>query len=157
MDKSATQWMVEPLKKYATFAGRARRKEYWWFVLFSILLTWLALAADVAISGIDALIAGEGGIVQRIVSLALLVPSLAVAVRRLHDTDRRGWWLLLPLVPALIVGGAAAAVIAGSEVAVNILLAAALLLGIGSVLLMVWYCSRGTIGENRFGPDPISE
>ena len=56
MDKPAAQWMVEPLKKYATFSGRARRKEYWWFQLFMILATLLAFAADAMIVGLDALI-----------------------------------------------------------------------------------------------------
>ena len=157
MDKSATQWMVEPLKKYATFSGRARRKEYWWFQLFAILATLLAFAADVMINGLDAMIAGATGYVEALLSLALLLPSLAVSVRRLHDTDRRGWWLLMPIVPALVLGGAIGAMVAGVDGAYKLALAAALLLGIVSVLLIVWYCSRGTIGENRFGPDPIDE
>jgi uncharacterized membrane protein YhaH (DUF805 family) len=155
MDKSATQWMVEPLKKYATFLGRARRKEYWWFQVFMILVTLLAFAADAMIMGVDALIAGATGYVEVAVSLALFLPGLAVAVRRLHDTDRRGWWLLMPAIPALILGGAAGAMAVGVEGAGLWLAAGGLLLGIVSILLLVWYCSRGTIGENRFGPDPI--
>ena len=157
MDKSATQWMVEPLKKYASFSGRARRKEYWWFQLFVILVTLLALAADVMINGLDAMIAGATGYVEAVVSLALFLPSVGVSVRRLHDTDRRGWWLLMPLLPALILGGAAGAMAVGVEGAGKWMAAGGLLLAITSVLLIVWYCSRGTIGENRFGPDPIAE
>ena len=156
MDKSAMQWMVEPLKKYATFSGRARRKEYWWFVVFSSVATAVAFAVDAAIFGIDAMLAGQTGVVQTIVSLALMLPSLAVGVRRLHDTDRRGWWLLMPGIPALIVGGAAGATAVGVEGAGKWLAAGGLLLGIVSVLLLVWYCSRGTVGENRFGADPLA-
>jgi uncharacterized membrane protein YhaH (DUF805 family) len=156
MDKPAAQWMVEPLKKYATFSGRARRKEYWWFQLFMILATLLAFAADAMIVGLDALIAGARGYVEVAVSLALFLPGLAVAVRRLHDTDRRGWWLLMPGIPALIVGGAAGATAVGVEGAGKWLAAGGLMLGIVSVLLLVWYCSRGTVGENRFGADPLA-
>ena len=83
--------------------------------------------------------------------------ALALAVRRLPDTDRRGWWLLMPGIPAVLLGGAAGAIAVGVEGAGKWLAAGGLLLGIVSVLLIVWYCSRGTIGENRFGPDPISE
>ena len=157
MDKSATQWMVEPLKKYASFSGRARRKEYWWFQLFLILATLLAFCVDVMLNGLDEMIAGATGYAGALVSLALFLPGLAVAVRRLHDTDRRGWWLLMPGIPAVILGGAAGATAVGVEGAGKWLAAGGLLLGIVSVLLIVWYCSRGTIGENRFGPDPISE
>ena len=157
MDKSATQWMIEPLKKYATFSGRARRKEYWWFQLFVMLVTMLAFAADAMINGVDALIAGATGYVQAAESLLLFLPSIAVSVRRLHDTDRRGWWLLMPLLPAMMLGGAIGAELAGVAGAAMWVYGSALLLAVAALLLLVWYCSRGTIGDNRFGPDPISE
>ncbi len=157
MDKSATQWMIEPLKKYATFSGRARRKEYWWFQLFVMLVTMLAFAADAMINGVDALIAGATGYVQAAESLLLFLPSIAVSVRRLHDTDRRGWWLLMPLLPAMMLGGAIGAELAGVAGAAMWVYGGALLLAIAALLLLVWYCSRGTVGDNRFGPDPISE
>ncbi len=122
-----------------------------------ILATLLAFAADAMIVGLDALIADARGYVEVAVSLALFLPGLAVAVRRLHDTDRRGWWLLMPGIPALIVGGAAGATAVGVEGAGKWLAAGGLMFGIVSVLLLVWYCSRGTIGQNRCGPDPLGE
>lgn len=78
------------MKKYATFQGRARRREYWLFLLVSTLIAF-------AIGMVEAL-AGESQIISSIYNLALLVPTISVGVRRLHDSDRSGWWLLLPIV-----------------------------------------------------------
>lgn len=83
-------WYITVLKNYAVFSGRARRKEYWMFILFNIIISF-------AISFIEAL-AGGMGTISVIYSLAVLIPSIAVGVRRMHDTDRSGWWLLLPIV-----------------------------------------------------------
>ena len=108
--------------KYATFSGRARRKEYWLFYL-----AWFILA--VIAFGIDEVIGSpviEIGVVG-IVNVALICPSLAVSVRRLHDTNRRGWWLLMYFIPF-----------------------------IGAIWLVVLYCFKGMEGENRFGPDPLA-
>jgi uncharacterized membrane protein YhaH (DUF805 family) len=87
-------WYLIALKKYAEFDGRARRKEYWMFALFNLLIT-------LAIAVIEAII-GTSGFLGLIYALAVLLPAIAVSVRRLHDTDRSGWWLLIALVP--IVG-----------------------------------------------------
>jgi uncharacterized membrane protein YhaH (DUF805 family) len=87
-------WYLIALKKYAEFDGRARRKEYWMFALFNLLIT-------LAIAVIEAII-GTPGFLGLIYALAVLLPAIAVSVRRLHDTDRSGWWLLIALVP--IVG-----------------------------------------------------
>jgi uncharacterized membrane protein YhaH (DUF805 family) len=85
------------LSKYATFSGRARRSEYWWFVLFNIIVSVLALAVDSAL-GTEP---GRTGLVGSIVALALLLPGLAVTARRLHDTGRTAWWMLIALVPVV--------------------------------------------------------
>lgn len=103
-------------EKYADFSGRARRSEYWNFVLFNILGSVLA-------TGID-LVLGMS-LVGLIYSLVVLVPGIAVTVRRLHDTDRSGWMLLIGLIPI-----------------------------IGFIVLLVWFCTEGTIGRNSYGPDP---
>jgi uncharacterized membrane protein YhaH (DUF805 family) len=103
---------------YATFAGRARRSEFWFFWLFNLLAHGVAGILDAALFSVDAPL-------NAIVSLVLLVPNLAVAVRRLHDVGRSGWWLLILLVPL-----------------------------IGIVVLLIWYLSRGEDGPNRFGTDP---
>ena len=126
MDKSATQWMLTPLRKYADFGGRARRKEYWWYILFTGLLAMVALAGDIQILGLDEVALYGGGPLTGLLGLALFLPTLGVTVRRLHDGDRSGWWILVAFLPL-----------------------------VGALLLLFWYCSRGTIGPNRFGADPI--
>lgn len=81
---------IEVLKKYAVFAGRATRREYWMFTLINVL---------VAISiGVVEVVLGGNGLVSNLYSLAVFLPGLAAAVRRMHDTDRSGWWVLLPIV-----------------------------------------------------------
>ena len=86
-------WYLDVLKNYAVFNGRARRKEYWMFMLFNILISF-------AIGFIEGFL-GSPGVIGLIYTLAVLVPSIAVAIRRLHDTGRSGWWVLLGLVPVL--------------------------------------------------------
>ncbi|OPL14085.1 MAG: hypothetical protein AVO34_06205 [Firmicutes bacterium ML8_F2] len=93
-------WYLDVLKKYFVFQGRAHRTEYWMFTLFSVLV-YIAL---MIIEGILGMGSETGlGLLSTLYSLAVLLPSLGVAVRRLHDTNRSGWWLLIGLVP--IVGG----------------------------------------------------
>jgi uncharacterized membrane protein YhaH (DUF805 family) len=102
---------------YVNFSGRATRSEYWFWVLFTILGLLATEIIDYAL-GLT--------VFYPIFGLATFLPSLAVGVRRLHDLDRSGWWLLLSLIPL-----------------------------IGAIVLIVWFCSRGTVGPNRFGPDPL--
>ena len=111
--------MFEALKKYAVFDGRARRKEYWMFFLLYFIVIVIANVIDV--------FALTMGIINLIVSLGLFIPSLAVGVRRLHDIDRSGWWMLIVLIPL-----------------------------IGAIVLLVFFCKDGTNGSNRFGEDPKS-
>ncbi|QRM27938.1 DUF805 domain-containing protein [Microvirga sp. VF16] len=107
------------LNKYATFSGRAQRSEYWYFFLFIIIV-------DIVASILDTAIFGDMSVLYLIATLALLLPSIAAGVRRLHDTDKSGWWLLLGLIPV-----------------------------VGAIVLIVFFCQRGTVGPNQFGPDPL--
>lgn len=128
-------WMILPLKRTFDFGGRSRRKEFWMFVLFCVLVGVGAGILDLMLGyGASGAHAGGGGYeawvetrgpVGVISSLLLIVPQLAVSVRRLHDINRTGWWLLLLLLPL-----------------------------IGWLVLLVFYVTEGTRGENRFGPDP---
>lgn len=110
--------------KYVGFSGRARRSEYWWFALFSFLVGVVTNIVDAAL-GTDYEGATSGGLVNTLVSLAIFLPGLAVAVRRLHDTDRSGWWVLIAIIPL-----------------------------IGWILILVWLCTDSKPGDNRFGPNP---
>lgn len=91
-------WYLAVLKKYAVFGGRARRMEYWMFALFSIIISIVLGVVD---SVVGTSTEAGVGIISSVYSLAVLVPSIAVSVRRLHDTDRSGWWLLVGLVPCI--------------------------------------------------------
>lgn len=109
------------LGKYATFQGRAIRSEYWYFTLFNLILN--LMASVIAGASLGALT-----VLPVIVLIALLVPSIAVSIRRLHDLDKSGWWVLLALIPL-----------------------------IGAIILLIWSIKRGTVGLNRFGADPLPE
>jgi len=87
-------WYLHVLRNYAQFNGRSRRSEYWYFLLFNLLVAVLLGFAD----GVLRKIVGFG-MLGMLYSLVVLVPGIAVSIRRLHDTDRSGWWLLLALVP----------------------------------------------------------
>jgi uncharacterized membrane protein YhaH (DUF805 family) len=125
------RWMLMPLRRYAEFSGRSRRKEYWMFALFNALVSVFV--------GLVFLMGYNAGMSQTemdtwlmpvlylagLYSLVALIPGVAVTIRRLHDTDRSGWNILWSLVPLF-----------------------------GALLLLVYYISDGTQGLNRFGPDP---
>lgn len=92
-------WYLEVLKKYAVFSGRARRKEYWYFILFNILINIILSVVDGLTGNFDP--ATNMGLLSGVYTLAILIPSIAVSVRRLHDTGRSGWWLLISFVPLI--------------------------------------------------------
>jgi uncharacterized membrane protein YhaH (DUF805 family) len=120
---SFTVAVASALRQYATFSGRARRAEYWWFFLFAALASFVAGIIDGVLGTVDS--SASIGLFGLLVSLALFVPSLAIAVRRLHDTDRSGWWVLAFLIPLA-----------------------------GFVLWLVFMCSDSHPQANRFGPSP---
>ena len=127
------QWYLKALKQYADFGGRARRTEFWMFTLVSAIISIVLAIVDTATGTAGVYAAGgmasySPGILGSIYALAVLIPSLAVTVRRLHDIDRSGWWILIGLIP--VVGG---------------------------IVLLVFACLEGTRGPNRFGADPKLE
>lgn len=105
------------LENYVTFSGRARRAEYWYWVLFTFV-TGVILGIVDGILGVEVL--------GTLFSLATLLPGIAVAVRRMHDTDRSGWWVLINIIPI-----------------------------VGWIIFIIWAATKGTAGDNRFGPDPV--
>jgi len=132
---SFTQAVSSGLGNYATFSGRASRSAYWWWVLFTVVVQWVTSFVDAALFGTFSFVEVDGAIyggvtsvftpITTLVGLALLIPSIAVAVRRFHDLGRSGWWLLLAFT------------------------------GIGAVVIFFWFMVRGTHGPNHFGPDPL--
>jgi uncharacterized membrane protein YhaH (DUF805 family) len=116
-------WYLTALKKYAVFNGRSRRAEYWFFLLFNIIISVVLSLLDAALGTSS----GEGGagVLSGVYSLAVLIPGIAVSIRRLHDTDRSGWWLLLAFVPC-----------------------------VGGIILLVFMAQEGTQGPNQYGENP---
>ncbi|MCZ8136100.1 MAG: DUF805 domain-containing protein [Porphyrobacter sp.] len=124
------EYMIMPLKRYADFSGRSRRKEYWMFVLFQmLLLVPIMLLAILLGSPSDDPTTPFGSIavlfVVVVYFLVFLIPGIAVQVRRFHDQDKSGWFILLGFIPY-----------------------------VGGIILFVFMCLEGTRGPNRFGPDP---
>ncbi|MBN6070741.1 DUF805 domain-containing protein [Aggregatibacter actinomycetemcomitans] len=109
-------WYLHVLKNYATFSGRARRKEYWMFVLFNFIATFVCMLIDAVI---------QMPIFQFVYGFGVIIPYIAVTVRRLHDTDRSGWWILISFIPL-----------------------------VGSIVLLVFMCFDSQSGTNRFGDNP---
>ncbi|MFZ2237722.1 MAG: DUF805 domain-containing protein [Dokdonella sp.] len=116
-------WFLMALKKYATFSGRSRRSEYWFFVLFYLII-YVVLAI---IDGVAGTMSSESrfGLLSGLFALAMLIPSLAVGARRLHDTGRSGWWQLIGLIPL-----------------------------IGFIVLIVFYVQDSHPGSNQYGANP---
>jgi uncharacterized membrane protein YhaH (DUF805 family) len=104
---------------YVNFSDRAARSEYWYWVLFVII-------AEIVTSIIDYGVIGYN-VTTALFGLAAILPGLAVSIRRLHDTDRSGWWVFLACIPL-----------------------------IGAIILIIWYCTAGTPGPNRFGPPRVA-
>ncbi len=111
------EWYLKVLKQYADFNGRARRTEFWMFVLFNVIVT-------VILTTIDTML-GTYGALSGIYGLAIFIPGLAVSVRRLHDTGKSGWMILVGFIPV-----------------------------IGFIWLLVLYIMEGTPGENQYGANP---
>jgi uncharacterized membrane protein YhaH (DUF805 family) len=107
-------------RNYVGFSGRASRSELWYWILFAVLAGIVTTIIDLGV------LSSKVEPVSSIWSLVTFLPSLAMGVRRLHDTDRSGWWWLIGLIPL-----------------------------IGIIVLIVFWCSEGTSGSNRFGPDPL--
>jgi len=121
------QWYIKVLRQYADFTGRARRSEYWYFNLINAIVSF-GLGLFTGFFGAmypDSGIVSITSILILLYSLAVLIPSIAVGVRRLHDIDRTGWWLLVGLVPF-----------------------------IGVIVLIIFFVTDSTPGSNRYGPNP---
>ena len=118
------EWMLMPLKRYADFSGRSRRKEYWMFVLFMIIAA-VVLSLIEGMLGMSGMVGGIYGPLTTLFILAIIIPSLAVQVRRFHDQGKSGWMVLLGFIPL-----------------------------IGGIIVLLFMCLEGDRGDNEYGPDP---
>jgi uncharacterized membrane protein YhaH (DUF805 family) len=118
------QWYLKVWRNYANFNGRARRQEYWMFMLFNLLIIFVPTAIELAIKGRDA-DPGILGYFSAVYLLAALIPSLAVLVRRLHDIGKSGWWFFINFVPLA-----------------------------GGIVLLVFNCLDSMPGSNKYGENP---
>jgi len=114
IDMNLFESIASGFRHYVNFRGRALRSQYWWWTLFVSVVAIIANVIQNA-TNVDWLFA--------VVALALFLPGLSVAIRRLHDTNRRGWWILIGLIPI-----------------------------VGWIILFIWYVSKGTEGDNNYGP-----
>jgi uncharacterized membrane protein YhaH (DUF805 family) len=142
------EWAILPLKRYAEFTGRSRRKEYWMFAL-------LTLCAAVVLYFLDDLLGlprtmGVYGPLFLLFEAAVLVPSIAVGIRRLHDTDRSGWWLLIFYGPVIVSMLLPLAGVTNLRAALAVMAISL----IGLLVLFILFVLDGTRGPNRYGPDP---
>jgi uncharacterized membrane protein YhaH (DUF805 family) len=118
-------WYIAVLKKYAVFTGRARRREYWMFVLVNVIITVvLTMIEGIADSNSE----GSRSTLATLYGLAVLIPSIAVGVRRLHDIGKSGWWMLIGLVPI-----------------------------IGTIVLLIFTVRDSQPADNQYGPNPKRE
>jgi uncharacterized membrane protein YhaH (DUF805 family) len=118
------EWMLMPVKRYADFSGRSRRKEYWMFIL-GFVIAMIVVSVLEGILGMSGMVGGVYGPLTLLLILGLFIPALACQVRRFHDQDKSGWFVLLGFIPL-----------------------------IGGLIVLVFMCLEGTKGPNRFGEDP---
>ena len=129
-------------KKYCCFKGRASRSEFWWFCLFTLLI-------QIAVAIVGKIMPALASIISAVLGLWLLLPTVGISTRRLHDRNFSGWWQALPLAAALPA-------IAGAVLEANwLLMLAGSAAGLASLALLILYALKGTAGPNRFGPDPL--
>lgn len=170
------EWMLMPLKRYAEFSGRSRRMEFWMFMLL-LLIIWVVAFTLMMVMGVGAMsmagmnpdgtprVGGMAGmfasmgifaVIFGILWLGLLIPTLAVQIRRLHDSDRSGFWIWIYWGPAILSWVLSFAGAANQSAGMTMLGGLfSLLTLVGSITLIVFWCLPGTPGPNRYGPDPL--
>jgi uncharacterized membrane protein YhaH (DUF805 family) len=119
------QAIVSNFKRYVDFNGRSARSEYWWWVLMIVVIDCIFALLGVIVGGATSPMYPIVNALNSLLALGLFLPGLAVAVRRLHDTNRSGWWVLIAITV------------------------------IGVIPLIIWFAARGTIGDNAHGADPL--
>lgn len=119
------EWALMPLRKYSTFTGRSQRKEYWLYILFVLVVVLVLTIIENMLGWVES--ESDTGALTTLFMFGILLPSIAVATRRLHDIGRSGWWQLVSLIPL-----------------------------IGPLVLLFWLVKDSDSGENTYGPNPKS-
>ena len=175
--ETVADWLgLRPLKRYAEFSGRSSRAEFWWFFLFTMVIYFVAAfalggvgAGLASLNPTGSVASGSFGAVMLFIIffwIVLFIPMLAVQIRRLHDTNRSGWWLgifwLLYIAYIGLAFGMISLAAGNAGAPPNLALLGAvgifaIVFFIYSIVLMVFFCLRGTEGPNRYGDDPYGE
>ena len=161
------KWFIKCITRdFATFTGRARRKEFWYFILFYLIFTLVGVALDSVIFGFNAMFHP----IEWLITLFLIVPMLAVTVRRFHDTAHSGWpllwyyivsfvWmiaLIISLLPTIgVIENDPAAILHSTFF--YVLSIGGLVFLVWEIVFIVWCCLPGTEGNNKYGEDPLRE
>ena len=152
-----TQSIATCFKKYATFKGRASRSEFWWFHLFQFLASFAIVIVAVVIYAIsqDMLLLLALQLVSWLFQLAIFLPEIAVTCRRLHDTERSGWWMILPtgtyFIGIIFVG---ISLLLTNDVTFFAVVTLIATLG-ASICVLIWLIDPSDRGENKYGPSPF--
>ncbi len=144
------EWVAAPLRRYAVFSGRSSRAEFWkWTLAYILTLVAMLAATGVSYAARSDVLLGIFAVLLGIMFLGTIVPTIALTVRRLHDTNRSGWWYLGSIVPNFF-----SPFLEKDFPILNLILSLALL--IYAIVMLVWYCLPGTPGTNDYGPNPYA-
>jgi uncharacterized membrane protein YhaH (DUF805 family) len=146
--------IVAGFSNYARFSGRARRLEYWYWVLFVFLGAVVCMIVDLVLIGFSGM--QTDGMLSNLFSLITWFPGIAIGVRRLHDVNRSGWYMCWPFAALPVFGIAALVGMLSKNVGVMVGILGSLAVAVLAVTLLIWFCRKGTTGDNRFGPDPLA-
>ena len=154
VQRTPLEWAFLPLKRYAQASGRANRAEYWWFT-FAIFLVCIA------VKFVDQPTGSEISVLDLMFNFGIMIPTATVTVRRLHDTNRTGWWLLAPVIPGIVFGFQTSQAILLEifevwEPTPTTLISISAFV-VASAVLLIFTILPGTCGPNRYGPDPYGE
>lgn len=151
VDRGPIEWAFLPLKRFAQFSGRSSRAEYWWFALAYFLAGFIVDAVDLALGS-------EIGLLGLLFTFGLIIPMIAVTARRLHDTNRSGWWFAAPIIPAAIFGFLATQAKLANTFDTSRPTTSTLVplfaFVFACLVVTIFMILPGTKARNRYGPDP---
>lgn len=152
------EWWLTCIKKYVTFEGRARRKEYWMFILFNVIFMFAAMLLDVVLFGASPTNPAKPRYLSSLFGLFVFLPSLTAMVRRLHDIGRSGWWVAgyygLSIFCAILITVGGILALGGKGIGGLFTIGGALAILVAAVWMIVWMCKDSQPETNKYGPNP---